>query len=135
MNRKALTVTAVLVGLSLILAGCVPVLLTGAVAGAGGYMWVSGKLSFTTPHTTVQCHKATVAALDELKIMITGEAVDMVTGKIIGKTSTGDNVTIDLEPMSADLTRVEIRVGYVGNRILSKMIADAIEKHLNRRPY
>ena len=44
-------------------------------------------------------------------------------------------MTIDLEPMSADLTRVEIRVGYVGNRILSKMIADAIEKRLNRRPY
>jgi hypothetical protein len=135
MNRKALTVTTALVGLSLILSGCVPLLVAGAIGGAGGYMWVNGKLSFTTPHTTVECHRATVAALDELKIRITGEAVDMVTGKITGKTSTGDNVIIDLEPMSADLTKVDIRVGLIGNQILSKMIADAIKKRLPRSSY
>ena len=129
MNRKALMLTAAAVAMSMIASGCVALLAAGA-AGVGGYAWANGKLSFTTSNTTNECHDATLSALRELGIRVTGDAVDRLEGKITGKTATGDDVTIDLEPLSAYTTKIDIRVGFFGNKTQSTMIADAIKKRL-----
>jgi hypothetical protein len=120
---------SVLVAFSLMLSGCA-FLLVGAAGGAGGYAWSQGKLSFTTAHSVTECHDATIAALKSLGIMIVSDKTDKLAGKITGKTSTGTPIVIDLEPEEGNLTKLDIRVGYWGNKVMSERIADEIKQRL-----
>jgi len=131
MNRKSLTLVAALVGMSLLVSGCVVALVAGAAGGAGGYAWANGKLSFSTDHNIDECHNATISALSELRIKVTGDTTDKLIGRVKGVTATNKEVTIDLEPQSLHVTKIDIRVGFWGNETQSTMIADAIKRHLN----
>ena len=130
MNRKTLSLAAALVVVSLLASGCVAAVVAGVAGGAGGYAWSSGKLSFTTSHDITTCHDAVITALAGLKIKVTGDSTDMLAGRIKGVTATGDEVTIDLEPQSMRVTKMDVRVGFWGNQTRSEMIADAIRKNL-----
>ena len=90
MNRKSLALTAALVGISLMVSGCVAAVVVGAAGGAGGYAWASGKLSFTTNHNIDDCHTAAVSALAALGVRITGDTTDQLAGRIKGITATSD---------------------------------------------
>jgi len=131
MNRKSLTLVAALVGMSLLVSGCAVALVAGAAGGAGGYAWASGKLSFSTDHNIDECHNATISALSELRIKVTGDTTDKLIGRVKGVTATNKEVTIDLEPQSIHVTKIDIRVGFWGNETQSTMIADAIKRHLS----
>jgi hypothetical protein len=131
MNRKALALVAVIAGMSLIISGCVALAAAGGVAaGAGGYAWARGKLTFTTAHDIMECHDATIAALAELGVKITGDTTDMLGGRIVGKNAVGEPVTIDLEPQARDITKIDIRVGFFGDQAQSLRIADGIRQNL-----
>ncbi len=130
MNRKTLSLVAALAVVSLLMSGCVAALAVGVAGGAGGYAWSSGKLTFTTPNDITTCHEATVTALASLKIDIKGDSTDMLAGRIKGVTATGEEVTIDLEPQSIRITKMDIRVGFWGNQVQSELIANAIKKRL-----
>ena len=131
MNRRSLTLVAALVGMSLLVSGCVAALAAGAAGGAGGYAWASGKLSFSTDHNIDECHNATISALSELRIKVTGDTTDKLIGRVKGVTATNKEVTIDLEPQSTHVTKIDIRVGFWGNETQSTMIANAIKRHLS----
>jgi len=90
-------------------------LAAGAAGGAGGYAWASGKLSFSTEHNIDECHNATISALSELRIKVTGDSTDKLIGRVKGVTATNKEVTIDLEPQSLHVTKIDIRVGFWGN--------------------
>lgn len=129
MNRKVFTLVATLLAMSLLVSGCVAAV--AAAGGAGGYAWSRGKLTFTTPHDMTKCHRATVSALTELDIKITGDTTDMLAGRIKGETATGEDVTVDLESQSIRVTKIDIRVGFWGNETKSKNIADKITNRLD----
>jgi hypothetical protein len=128
MNRKAFTLLTALLGISLLVSGCVAAV--AAAGGAGGYAWSRGKLSFTTPHDITSCHDATISALTTLDIKVTGDTTDMLAGRIKGETATGEDLTVDLEPQSIRVTKIDIRVGFWGNETQARMIADKIRKRL-----
>jgi len=131
MNRRSLIFVAVIAGMSLLISGCVAVFAAGGVAaGAGGYAWAQGKLSFVTANNIMLCHDATIAALADLGVAVTGDTTDMLLGRIMGRTAMNEGVTIDLEPQARDITKIEIRVGFWGNRAQSERIADQIKRHL-----
>lgn len=127
MNRRSVALVAVLVGITF-LVGCA--VAAGAAAGVGTYAWSTGKLSFTTPNTVTQAKDATLAAFNELDIATTKQKVDNLGGTIKGKTVRGKTVTVDVEPVSSDITKIEIRVGVFGDRAASERIADAIKQNL-----
>ena len=131
MNRKTLTLLAVLVGTCLILSGCVGVVLAGAAGGAGGYRWANGKLSFTTSHSIGECRAATVSAFEDLNLVVTSNVGDKVAGKIKGQTAFGDPVTVDLEPQAWNITKFDVRIGFWGNGEKEARLADAIKRHLH----
>ena len=128
MNRKAFTLLTALLGISLLVSGCVAAV--AAAGGAGGYAWSRGKLSFTEPHDITSCHDATVSALTALDIKVTGDTTDQLTGRIKGETATGDDLTIDLESQSIRVTKIDVRVGFWGNETQARMIADKIKTRL-----
>ena len=128
MNRKVLIMLAALVSISLLASGCVAVV--AAAGGVGGYAWSSGKLSFTTDHNISEAHDAAISAMGELGITITGDTTDTLAGRIKGITATNEEVTIDLEPQSVRITKIDIRVGFWGDETQEMRIADAIKKRL-----
>lgn len=130
MHRKPLTLVAALVAASLLMSGCVAAVVVGVAGGVGGYAWSNGKLSFTTPHDVKACHDAAIPALAELGVDVTSDNTDLLAGRIRGVTATGEDVKIDLEPQSIRVTKVDIRVGFWGNKTRSEMIANAIKKNL-----
>ena len=131
MNRKNVAVLAVLIGIPFIITGCVAAAVGGAAAaGAGGYAWTTGKLSFTTPSTIRECHDATISALRDLGITVTSDRADNLSGRIKGETATGDPVAVDLEPQAQNMTKIDVRVGFWGNETHAVRIADAIKRHL-----
>jgi len=66
-HKALLVLSAVLV--TMLLAGCAALLLGGA-AGAGGVVYVKGKLNEDVNASASQVHEATVAALKELNSRI-----------------------------------------------------------------
>jgi uncharacterized protein YceK len=128
MNRKAFALLTVLLGISLLVSGCVAVV--AAAGGAGGYAWSRGKLSFTTSNDIDTTHDAAISSLTALDVKITGDTTDSMAGRINGLTATGEDVTVDLEPQSVRTTKVDIRVGFWGNEAQSRMIADEMQDRL-----
>jgi len=129
MNRKLLLVTATLVGISVLVSGCVA-LVVGAAGGAGAYIWGQGKLSFTTLHSVRECHAAARSGLKDLEIVITESEVDSLIARVKGMTAVSEPVTVDIEPLTADTTNIDVRVGFWGNETQSRIVADAIRRHL-----
>jgi hypothetical protein len=128
MNRKSVSLVALLVALSVAVWGCAAA--AGAAAGVGTYAWTQGKLTFDTPNTVSASQNATLAAFNDLGIKLTGQETSKLGGKIKGITDTGEEVTVDLEPKGAEVTKIDIRVGFFGDRGKSEKIADTIRKHL-----
>ncbi len=129
MNRRHLIYISAIVAILMITPGCFW-LIAGAAGGAGGYAWTQGKLSFVTPHSVTRCHDATIPALQSLGIYIASDNTDKLAGIIKGRTAAGAPVTVDLEPQEGNLTKVEIRVGYWGDKVQSQKIADEIKSRL-----
>lgn len=130
MNRNSLRLLVVCVGLSVLVSGCVAAALGGAAAGAGGYAWASGKLTFTTSHGINEAHDAALSALKDMEIELTSDRVSSLSGRLLGVTSANEAVTIDLEPLASDITKIDIRVGFWGDHYQESKIADAIQRHL-----
>ena len=107
--------------------GCVP-LLVGAAAGAGGYAWVRGALvkQFDTP--TTKLHEATLRALKNLKLAVQYDKSDRITSTTRSEFSDGKNINIDIRAVTEYSARITIRVGFLGDRLRSEMILDALQK-------
>ncbi len=129
MNRKTLTILVVLAGMSMIVSGCIAAFAAGAAGGAGGYAWASGKLTFTEAYGIGACHDATLSAFNDLKIIVASDNTDRLSGRIKGKTQTGESVAVDLEPQASNITKIDVRVGFA-NREQATNVADAIKRHL-----
>lgn len=120
MRPRVRVLVAVMAGVSLVISGCAEFEATRT----------AGKLTFTTAHNIMDCHDATITALTELGVSITGDTTDMLAGRVMGKTAVGDPVTVDLEPEARSTTKIDIRVGYVGDKVQATKIAESIKKHL-----
>jgi hypothetical protein len=130
MNRRNLIAALSLLVLTGMVSGCLAVA-AGAGAGAGTYRWYSGKLTFTTDNGITECHDATLAAFRDLGITVVSDRTDKLAGKIHGQTAVGEDVKVDLEPQGTNVTSIDVRVGFWGNRTQSTRVADAIKRHLS----
>jgi hypothetical protein len=131
MKRSALVLVGVMAAMSLLVSGCSTPIVGGGVVGPDGYAWGMGKLSFTVSHNVMRCHDATITALTELGVALVGDTTDMAAGgRVVGRTAVGDDVTITLEPQARRITRIEIRVGLLGDEFQSRKIGNTIKRHL-----
>ncbi len=108
--RPVLSFSLILLSLALF-SGCAPVATTAA--GVGGSAALNHSLSgtsyrtFTAPAPKVRA--ATVSALSRMKIKLISEEVQDKDNVIVftAKTS-GRNIAIELEPISANVTRMKV---------------------------
>ena len=109
--------------------GCAA-LVVGAVAGGGTALWLSGKLSQEVDGSYDKTVKATESALKSLKLPVEEKNTGKEVTQIISKYTDGSKVWIDIRPVSAKKSKVEVRVGMNGNKEASRKILNKIERYL-----
>jgi hypothetical protein len=102
----------------------------GAAAGAGAVAYANGTLGSKAAGTVPVVQQATVDALNDLNLPVTGQRGDAASGQLQSRYSDGTNLTIDLKKASASVTDIGIRVGRFGDQTRSQQVLDAINRHL-----
>jgi len=131
--RSAVKNLIALVMVGIMCTGCAFLLGAGTAATvvAGAYEYVQGELKrpygATMGTAWVACHEALrdegVEVIDSIK----EEPTHWV---LKGKTKKGRELKITLDTVSKDVTKIGVRVGLRGDRILSEKIHDAIARQL-----
>jgi hypothetical protein len=130
-KRHALRCGLVLLGMAACTGcGAAAVGAAGAAAGAGAVAYANGKLDSKTAGTVPVVQQATVDALNDLNLRVTGQRGDAASGRVESRYSDGTNLTIDLKKSSSSVTDVGIRVGRFGDQTRSQQVLDAINRHL-----
>ncbi len=121
-----------LVALSIQAIGCVALLIGGA-AGAGGVIWIKGKLQEEFNSSLTQVHTATLGALKELELPIIEDKKDQMSAKIESRFADGKTVWIDIDAITNTSCKITIRVGTFGDEARSRKILDKIHRHLGMK--
>ena len=120
-----------ILGLALILnvSGCW-LLVAGAAGGAGTALWLSGKLSDEVNASREATVKATETALASLNMSVTKKTAATDVTQIISKYVDGREVWVDIRPLSAKVTKIEVRVGATGDKAACTKILEKIKASL-----
>jgi hypothetical protein len=113
-------------------AGCAAALLgAGAAAGAGTYAYVQGEASQTYPGGFDQVWNASLNAVRDMNFEVVDTKRDALGGEIKARRPVGnDDVTVKVESVGSDSTRVKIRVGVFGDEEESRRIQQRISTTL-----
>ena len=105
--------------------GCVA-LFAGAAGGAGTAAWLSGKIVQDVAVSFERTVKATRTALDKLNLPIIKETMTSEVAQFISEYSDGRKVWVDVHSVTANFSRIEVRVGIKGDESAARKILDKI---------
>ncbi|MFM7110836.1 MAG: DUF3568 family protein [Planctomycetota bacterium] len=117
--------------------GCIAAVVGGAAAAGGlGYAYYNGLLERNYIGPIQQVFLSTKKALESLRLPISQETIEISKAHLESKTSDGGRIRIWLEPVQGKstttslTTKVSIRVDLFGDREISRLIFDEIDKQL-----
>jgi hypothetical protein len=110
------------------LTGCV-VVAAGAV-GAGAVAYVRGELDSSVEHGIDDTYRATQQALAALEFAKISEHKSMIDAELVSRTALDKKVEIKLSKITERMTKIQIRVGMVGDQQLSLAILEKIQAQL-----
>lgn len=111
------------------MSGCVA-LLAGAAGGAGTAVWLSGKLTQEVNAPFQRSLNATKTALKSLRLKITKETTKEDVAQVMSNYTDGRTIWIDIRRISDLRSRIEVRVGAVGDKEAALKILTRIMKYL-----
>jgi len=126
---KRLILAALIVTSSLQLTGCFA-LFVGAAAGAGGIIWAKGKLQQDLNASLDRAHSAATASLKKLELPVIVDRKDKLSGKLESEYADGKHVWIDLDYVTKTMTKIEVRVGTLGDEQRSREILNEVMRRL-----
>jgi hypothetical protein len=109
--------------------GCAA-LVVGAISGAGTAVWLQGKISQDLNVSRDRAEEATKSALRSMNMGIDKETISRDVTQIMSEYSDGSTVWIDIRPINANKSQIEVRVGATGNKDASLKIVDEIKSRL-----
>jgi len=115
--------------LSLLFVNGCAVILAGS-AGAGTVAYIKGELQTNLEAPLEKSIEATNRAIGNLKFIIISKEVDKLAGEIIARTTQDQKITIKLNKVTENTTKISIRVGIFGDQTLSRNVLDEIKKEL-----
>ncbi len=127
MNKTYIVFLSLMVSLPFV-SGCAVILAGGA--GAGTVAYIKGELQTNLEASLEKSIEATRSAVDNLKFIKISEEVDKLTGEIIARTSQDEKITIQLNKVTENTTKISIRVGMFGDQSLSHSLLEEIKKEL-----
>ena len=124
---KKFTVMAMLI--SFVFTGCAPVaFIGGAALGVGGYKYYNGSLVVIYKAPFDKVWEASGLALEKLEYQVYESNKKMTSGKMETAGSIKERVTLKFKYVSLEETEVSIRVGLLGDEIISNKIKDKISE-------
>lgn len=128
MVRRTLMVIALLVTV-VSSSGCF-YLFAGAAGGAGTAAWLSGKLSETVNTSFDRTLQAAKSALKSFAFEIEKETQKYEVAQLIAKHKDGRQIWVDVHRISDSSSKIEIRVGALGDKTASDEILKRIKLYL-----
>lgn len=120
--------------LSALVSGCAAFILAGA--GAGAYSYYSGNLIRTYDAEYYQAVQISSRVMKQLRFTITGKTGDALKTVLKGKRADNTPVTIVVENVRANVTKIGVRNGLVGiaNVKASEQVHQRIGQQLTKTP-
>ena len=112
------------------LAGCAA-LLVGGAAGAGSVVCIKGQLKEDMSASVPTVHNASISTLKDLNLPIIEDNHDKLSAKIKSRFADGNYVWIEIDSVTAESSKLTIRVGILGDEHKSRQILDGIHQHLS----
>ncbi len=109
--------------------GCVAAAV-GAAAGAGTVVYLKGNLEETMAAGTPAVHRATIAALQDLRVPIVKNEYDNVNARIESRFADNTTIWIWIDGISSNASTLKLRVGTFGEENRSRMILERIHRNL-----
>lgn len=125
--RKKLISLGVLFALPFLAGGCA-VALVGA--GAGTVAYLRGDLEATMAEDVGTVYQASLTALKQLEITPTKKEKDALSATIVARGADDKKIKIILKRTEENLTKLSIRIGYVGSETKSRVIYEQIKQNL-----
>ena len=104
--------------------------MAGTAGGAGTAVWLSGKLTQEVHASREKAVKAARSALKSLKLEITKETKTEEVTQIKSNYTDGREIWIDIRPMTESSTKIEVRVGAIGDKAAADKILKKIASYL-----
>ena len=102
----------------------------GAAGGAGGTVYVKGKLEEVINWPVIDVHAASKEALTDLRLPIIEDRADSFIAKLKSTYADGKNVWIDIKWVTDKASKIVIRVGLIGDLTRSQKILERIKSYL-----
>ena len=109
--------------------GCA-LLVAGAAGRAGTAVWLSNKLVQGVNASFDKSVNATKSAFKSLKMEVTKETTTDEVVQLISQYHDGRKVWVDIHKVSLTTSRIEVRVGLVGDEKAAREVLDKILKFL-----
>jgi len=126
--KKAMALSMAAVFLANI-TGC-QIVIAGAVDSAETAIWLSRKLTKQFKKPYERTIKAVESALTSLNMKIVKETKTKTVTQIRSKYVDGKEVWIDIWPVTDEYTKVDVRVGIIGDKAASVEILEKIVSYL-----
>ncbi len=105
-------------------------MLAGAAVGAGGYAFATGSLSKNLDATTETVHKASLKGLEDLRAIVISEDLSSLKSEIHAEGEDGKKISINIESLTEQASKIKIRVGTIGNESDSLRVLKAITNRI-----
>ena len=109
--------------------GCVA-LLAGAAGAGGTAVWLKGKIIQEVDASFDRTIKTVKSALKSLKLEVTKEIKKTDVAQIMSAYNDGKTIWIDVHKVSESKSRVEVRVGVMGDEEAAQRILGKINRYL-----
>jgi outer membrane protein OmpA-like peptidoglycan-associated protein len=126
--------SAIAIGLTMLLSGCAPMFIVGAGVGAGAFSYIAGNVTRVYEADYQQSIKASTNVMERLNFKRKEESDDESKTIIEGYLSHDTPVTIEVTYVDKAWTQIGVRTGYVGvdNLEKSEQVHGDIAEELKR---
>ena len=115
---------------TVLVTGCVTRVVDNSTGPTDSLMYLDGRVKCAEPVSLERARMATLTALRELQFGLVGDVAYATKQVITARTSTDKKVTVVLVKESDNLTQIRVRVGLLGDEIVSLRVLDKIKSHL-----
>jgi hypothetical protein len=120
--------TGLVLGSLPLLSGCVVV--AAGAAGAGAVAYVRGQLEANLDHDLDAVFKASQRAMAKMEFAKIDDHKSRIDAQLVSRTALDKKVEIRLQKVTDRLTKVQIRVGLIGDQELSMLLLEKIKAEL-----
>lgn len=130
MNTKKLILIIFLGIIVVYMNGCIIAAIGAGAAAAAGVGYAKGDLQAVLEEDIDRVYHASLNALDDLDLPITGRDKTALDAKIISCNSSDKKIEVKLKRTEANHTKISIRIGTFGDETQSRTIYDRIKTYL-----